>query len=153
MDFRRLSLGLGFLGLITLASGFGLWLVRMPALEQFRGGYSQCLWSPIYQATRTSLISDWLGQKYKGQGMFIDNNWDPDNAPCDIAKDGWRPRIQDPDLAQREIDAIMRGVKFIYTRERSPIFFTSYFLNGVGLFLLVLAGLIFFATPRLVRES
>jgi hypothetical protein len=145
MDFRRLAIALSCFGAFTLAIGIGIWWTRLPKVDDFRAGYYQCLWSSTYQVPRSKLIAQWQSMG----GLMIDRNWDPNNASCENADGGWR--VDFAKQAERDI-ARINGVAYDLPNGM-PFFRNPPFLNGSGIVMLMLGGLIFFASAKAVNGS
>lgn len=144
MDLKRFSIGLSSIGVILLIAGLTIWLIRMPNLTDFRGGYYECLWSFTYRVQQTSLIRLWLKDPHR---LFIRAGWNPYNVSCATAKNGWEPDlIRDPNDAKHKIDEILTGVP--YKPPETPFFLMPPILNGLGLALLLLGGLTFFSRAQ-----
>lgn len=80
---------------------------------------------------------------------MIDRKWDQNNASCEKANDGWRPDYVGQ--AKRDIARIMGNA---YSPPKGmPFFFQPPFLNGVGVVVLMLGSLIFFASAKAVNGS
>jgi hypothetical protein len=146
MSIIRLSITLGILGLVSIAAGVSFWAARMPETWWLRSGYAQCLWRYKYQVT-SNVMPDRYKLTSTGKVVWLMNpNWDPNNAACDNVEADRSNDIVGEN--KRRLQIIMTGVDpGAPVRESPPILFTPPALNGIGVFL-VLIGVVFFFARR-----
>lgn len=148
MDLTRLAIAVSCLGLLALITGVSVWASNMPT-DYLRNGYMHCLWSSSYSVEGGSGNRYFIGAS--GQVVWLVNpKWDPNNSSCETVEQDHQAYGQ----AQRQIERLRTGID--PGPKKAPptlLVFTPPFLNGTGVILLLIGGIILVARPRVVGKA